>query len=245
MEFATIPTNLAAKLYNQGVPYQLAAMNVWGVMYVLGNGVEIGGWNDLKGKQIGSTSKGTSADIIFKYLLSQNGLNPDEDVTITYTPSPAEQAQLMIAGRSSVAVLPEPWVSTVLARNKDVKVALDLQQEWTRVNGPDVPFAQTCLVVNRNFAAQHPQIVTEFLKKAAESIDWVNNNNRQAAELIKQQNIGIAPEAAQTAIPRCNLCYMSSLDSRPAVEKYLQVLLAYAPQSVGGKLPDDKFYYKE
>jgi NitT/TauT family transport system substrate-binding protein len=101
------------------------------------------------------------------------------------------------------------------------------------------------LVENRNFGSPASANSNGVLKKAAESYDWVNNNNRQAAELIKQQNIGIAPEAAQTAIPRCNLCYMSSLDSRPAVEKYLQVLLAYAPQSVGGKLPDDKFYYKE
>lgn len=245
IEIATIPTNMAAKLYNKGVKYQMAAMNTWGVMYVLNNGVIIDNWADLKGKQIDAAAKGAASDIVFRYLLTKNGINPDKDLTLKYIASPAEQAQMAIAGKSTITVLPEPWVSTVLNKNKNVKLALDIQKEWTRINGADVPFAQTCLVVKADFASKHPEIMTKFLQEYASSIDWVNKNPAEAGDLIKKHDIGIPADVAAAAIPRCNLRYMSSIDAKSAVEKYLQVLLDFSPDSIGGKLPDAEFYYQK
>jgi NitT/TauT family transport system substrate-binding protein len=245
IEFATIPTNMAATLYNKGVGYQIAAMNTWGVMYVLTNGADIKSWADLKGKEVDSSSKGSAADVVFRYLLSKNGVDPDKDITLKYTASPVEQAQLAIAGKSKVTVLPEPWVSTVLAKNQNMKLALDLQKEWTRINGADVPFAQTCLVVKSDFASKYPEITANFLQEYANSINWVNSNPSKAGELIKNHDIGIPADVAAASIPRCNLRYMSSTDAKPAVEKYLQVLFNFSPASIGGKLPDAKFYYQK
>jgi len=245
IDIATIPTNIAAKLYNKGVNYQLAAMNTWGVMYVLTSGDDIKSWADLKGKQIDNSSQGSAADVVFRYLLNKNGIKPDKDVTLKYIASPVEQAQLAIIGNSKISVLPEPWVSTVLGKNKDVKLALDMQKEWTRINGEDVPFAQTCLVVKADFASQHPEIMTKFLQEYADSIDWVNKNPAEAGELVKKQDIGIPADVAAAAIPRCNLRYMSAVDAKPSVEKFLQILLDFSPDTIGGKLPDAKFYYQK
>ncbi len=242
---AAIPTNMAAKLYNKGVNYQLAAMNTWGVLYVVTNGDLVKSWSDLKGKQIDNTGQGAATDVVFRYLLNKNGINPDKDVTIKYVPTPAEQAQLAIAGKSQITILPEPWVSTVLNKNKDLKIALDMQKEWVRINGAGVPFAQTCLVVNADFASQNPAVMTKFLEEYAAAIDWVNKNPAAAGEMIKKQDIGIPADVAAAAIPRCNLRYMSAIDAKPAVEKYLQVLLDFSPDSIGGKLPDAKFYYQK
>ena len=220
-------------------------MNTWGVMYVVSNGKLINSWADLKGQTIGAVSKGASSDVVFKYLLSRNGIDPDKDVTLNYNPSPVELAQLVMAGKVTVAVLPEPWVSVVLSKNPQIKVGLDLQQEWRKIQGNDTPFAQTCLVVNQEFAAGHPQILEKFLAEYAQSIDWVNKNPQLAADLIKSTDIGIPADVAVDAIPRCNLQYMSSLESKAAVNKYLEVLLQFSPETVGGKIPDDKFFYQK
>ncbi len=244
-ELATIPANMAATLYNKGVPYQLACMKTWGVMYVVSNGKAVNSWADLKGQTIGAVSKGASSDVVFKYLLSQNGLDPDKDVTLNYSPSPVEMAQLVMAGKISVAVLPEPWVSVVQSKNPQIKIVLDLQKEWTKIQGSDIPFAQTCLVINKEFAAQHPQVTEKFLDEYAKSIDWVNTNPKLAADLVKNTDIGIPAEVAAAAIPRCNLKFVGSQESKAAVDKYLQVLLQFSPETVGGKIPDDKFYYQK
>ncbi|MDD4776442.1 MAG: ABC transporter substrate-binding protein [Syntrophomonas sp.] len=242
---AAIPTNLAAKLFNKGVNYQLAAMNTWGVLYVVTNDESVKSWPDLKGQQIDNSGQGAATDVVLRYLLAKNGIDPNKDVIIKYVPTPAEQAQLAIAGRSKITVLPEPWVSTVLRDNKDLKIALDMQQEWTRIHGADVPFAQTCLVVNADFAVKHPAVVGKFLDEYAASIAWVNQNPAAAGEMIKKQDIGIPAEVAASAIPRCNLRYMDAVDAKPAIEKYLQVLLDFSPDSIGGKLPDAQFYYQK
>jgi NitT/TauT family transport system substrate-binding protein len=245
IELATIPTNMAATLYNKGVPYQLACVNTWGVMYVVSNGKAINSWTDLKGQTVGAVAKGASSDVVFRYLLSQNGLNPDKDVTLTYNPSPVELAQLVIAGKVTLAALPEPWVSVVQSKNPKIKIGLDLQKEWTKIQGSDIPFAQTCLVVNKKFAAQHPQVIASFLKEYTQSIDWVNKNPQLAADLIKNTDIGIPADIAAAAIPRCNLKYVNSQEAKAAVTKYLEVLLQFSPETVGGKIPDDKFYYQK
>lgn len=245
IELATIPTNTAATLYNKGVPYQLACMNTWGVMYVVSNGKIINSWADLRGQTIGAVAKGASSDVVFRYLLSQNGIDPDKDITLNYNPSPVELAQMVIAGKISVAALPEPWVSVALSKNPQIKVGLDLQKEWSKIQGSNTPFAQTCLVVNQEFAVNHPQIVQKFLDEYAKNIDWVNENPQLAADLIKNTDIGIPADVAMAAIPRCNLKYLGSQESKPAVDKYLNVLLQFSPETVGGKIPDDKFFYQK
>lgn len=245
IEFATIPTNNAATLYNKGVAYKLAAMNTWGVMYIVSSDPAIKTWADLKNRDIDAATKGSAADVVFRYLLSKNGIDPTKDVNIKYIATPVEQAQLAIAGRSQISVLPEPWVSTVLSKNSNMKVALDVQQEWTRLNGADTQFAQTCLVVESAFADKHPEVVTKFLQEYSASIDWVNKNPGEAAQLIVKHDIGIPADVAASAIPRCNIRYMSAADAKAAVDKYLQVLLDFSPNTVGGKLPDANFYYQK
>lgn len=38
---------------------------------------------------------------------------------------------------------------------------------------------------------------------------------------------------------------MKAIDAKPAVEKYLKVLQGNSPDSIGGKLPDENFYYQK
>lgn len=245
MEFAAIPTNTAAILYNKGVPYQLAAVNTWGVMYLVSSDAAVNSWSDLKGREIGAVSKGAASDVVFKYLLSQNGINPDQDVTLTYSPSPVELAQLVIAGKTKIAALPEPWVSLVLSKNPQAQIKLDLQQEWSKKAGEDVALPQTCLVVNRNFASEYPEFVDAFLREYKSSIIWVNNDNTAAAALLKKHDLGIPADLAQAAIPRCNLQFMNGQRAKPAVDGFLKILLDFSPETTGGKVPDEKFYYQK
>lgn len=243
---ATLPTNMAANLYNKNGKYVMCAMNTWGVMYVITAGADIASWADLKGQEIDTSGKGSAADIVFQYLLKENGIDPANDVTQRYASTPAEQAQLISAGQSKISVLPEPWATTVLKKNPSAKVALDFQKEWTRINGENVPFAQTCLVVNAEFAKAHPDLVDKLLAAYAASLDWVNNNPVDAGKLVAaRSDIGLDATVTAEAIPRCNIKYQSAADASAAVNKCFEVLFAFNPASIGGKMPDEGFYYKK
>jgi NitT/TauT family transport system substrate-binding protein len=245
VDIAALPTNMASNLYNKGVPCQLAAVSSWGVMYLVTADQTVTDWASLKGKKVFVFGKGATPDIVFRYLLKKNGLNPDTDVQLDYTLGQVELAQSLIAGRVSLAVIPEPWVTQVTKGNPNVKVAMDLQKQWEDAQGGKTALAMTCLVVKKDLIAKHPEVVTSFLKSYASSIDWVNKNPVDAGQLVQKHQIGLKAAVAQEAIPRCYLRYQSAKDSKESVNSFLQVLYDFAPQSIGGKMPDDAFYYQK
>ncbi|NMC27232.1 MAG: ABC transporter substrate-binding protein, partial [Syntrophomonadaceae bacterium] len=83
------------------------------------------------------------------------------------------------------------------------------------------------------------------LQEYAASIDWVNKNPAEAGALVGKKDLGIPADVAVVAIPRCNIRYMSAMDAKPAVDKYLQILLDFSPNTVGGKLPDANFFFQK
>ena len=84
LDMAAIPANLAATLYQKtegGI--QAVAVNTLGVLYVVEKGGDtVQSMADLKGRTILSTGKGTTPEYVLRYLLTQNGIDPDKDVTI-------------------------------------------------------------------------------------------------------------------------------------------------------------------
>lgn len=242
-DFSALPSNLAATLYNRGAGYQLLAMNTWGVLYVVSSDDSISSWNDLQGRTVNAFGLGATPDVVLRYLLSENGVDPEADLTIDYSIPQTEIAAAMIAGRIDTALLPEPMVTMVIAQNSGLKIVLDLQEEWQAINGQDIPMAQGSLVVREEFAKNNPEIVAGFLERYKESIEWVNVNTAEAGVLVEKHNVGMPAKIAERAIPRSNIRFMTAIEAKPSVESYLEVLFNFSPQTVGGKLPDEAFYY--
>ena len=130
-DIANVPANLAAVLYNKTEgAIDVAAVNTLGVLYVVTTGDEITSIDDLKGKTVYSTGKGTTPEYVFNYILRQNGLEPQQDVTIEYKSEAAECAAVMAESGNAVAVLPQPYVTAAQMQNENIKIALSLTDEW-------------------------------------------------------------------------------------------------------------------
>lgn len=240
-EIAAVPVNLASVLYNKTEgKIKIAGINTLGVLYVLENGDTINSVSDLNGKKIYATGQGSNPEYTLRYILKQNGIDPDKDVTIEYMAEHAELAAQMTAGTVTLGMLPEPNVTSVMLNNGDVRVALDLTKEWKTVSGTDL--VQGCIIVNAEFAAKYPNAVKTFLEEYKNSVDFVNNNVDDAAALIEEA--GIVPKAAiaKKAIPNCNIVLISGEEMKAPVSSMLNVLFEAEAKSVGGKLPDDGFY---
>jgi NitT/TauT family transport system substrate-binding protein len=242
-DIAGLPTSTAAVMYNKGVGVQIAAVIGWGIMYVVGNDRSIRRWTDLKGKEIYVSSKGAISDILLRYLISKNGLDPERDVRIQYIASSVELAQLVAAGRAQLAAMPEPWLTEVLEKNPQLKVVLDFQKEWQRIEKQGAAYPQTCIVVRKKFVEEHPEAVRSFLKELKDSIDWVNHHPR-AAGMLGEKYVQIAAPAVEKGLGRTNLKFDEAFKVRPAIGLFFQRLLEFAPDSIGGKVPDAEFYYQ-
>lgn len=244
LDLAAVPTNLAAALYNKtNGAVQIAAVNTLGVLYILENGDTVHSMADLKGKTIYTTGQGSNPEYVLNYLLRQNGLEPGTDVTVEYKTS-EEVTAMAASGQAKLVMLPVPASTSVLMKNSSVRVALNLTKEWNKLaQDSDSVLTQGCIVVQKKFAEEHPDAVSAFLQEYQASIDYVVNNLDDAAQLVADYGITGSAAVAKAAIPDCNLVCITGTDMKPALTAYYQVLFDADPASVGGKLPDDGFYY--
>lgn len=245
IDIAVVPTDMAARLYNNGARYQLTAINTGGYLYVLANNKTISSFSDLKGKIVQIPEKGSASDVIFRYLLVQNGVDPDKDLTLEYTASIEEQVQNALNETSKVMVLPEPWVSKILNENGNFKIVLDIQAAWARIKGSKTPLPQTCLIVKNGVAAQKPEEWSLFLDDYKDSIDWVNSKPGKTAKLLAGHDVGVPEEIAEEVISRSYLVYIDASRAKSETEKYLKIFLEISPELIGSKVPDMNFYYQK
>lgn len=241
-DIAAVPVNLASVLYNKtDGSLMVAGVNTLGVLYVLEKGDAIHSVSDLRGKTLYATGQGATPEYTLRYILEKNGLDPDKDVTIEYLAEHAELASQMVSGSVSLGMLPEPNVTSVLLGNGEVRIALDLTEEWRKVSDADL--VQGVIVVRKGFAEERPDALNRFLEEYAASVAFTNEKTDEAAALIEEA--GIIPKAAvaKKALPNCNIVLVTGEKMKAQIGGMLSVLYEAAPASVGGKLPDDAFYY--
>ena len=241
VDIAAVPTNLASVLYNKTEgEVSVLALNTLGVLYIVDNGAEIESIADLEGKTICTSGQGAVPEYVLDYILEENGI---ENVTVDYKAEHAEVAAAIADGTAQVAMLPEPNVTAVTMKNENVKVALDMTEEWDKIS--DDTMAMGCVIVRNEFLAEHPETVALFLDEYEESINFVNENVADASLLVEKFGIMPAAKAAEKAIPSCNIVYEDGEEMKSVLTGFYEVLFNADAKSVGGKLPDDNFYYIE
>ena len=245
LDIAAVPVNLASVLYNntQG-EIQLLAVNTLGVIYILDNNGSVTHLSDLKGKTIYATGKGSTPEYTLRYLLTANGINPDTDVTIEWKSEPTEIVALFkqAEGKEIIAMMPQPYVTVAQSNVEGINVAISLTEEWEKLDNGSMAMTG-CVVVRREFAEQNPDAVKLFLEQYEASINWVNENVEEAAQLIAHFEIVAKAPIAQKALPHCNITFIAG-DDLSAAEGYLQALYDQNPKAVGGAMPGEDFYYK-
>ena len=243
VDIAAVPANLAAVLHkNTNGEVLVLAINTLGVLYVVEKGDSIQSVADLRGRTVFSSGKGAVPEYAFNYLLQKNGLNPDADLTVEYKSEHAETIPLLVQGTDGVAVMPQPFVTVAMSKVEGLRIALDLTEEWEKVADDGSSLLTGVMVVRKSFAQEYPHAVSAFLEEYAASTQFANSNVAKTAELVGKQGI-IDAAVAEQAIPFCNITCIAGTDMKTQLEGYLQVLFEQNPQSVGGALPGEEFYY--
>ena len=245
-DIAAVPANLASVLYqktNGGV--QVLTINTLGVLYLVENGDQVQSVSDLKGKTIYASGKGATPEYALNYILKENGLTPGEDVQIEWKSEHTECVAALAEHEDAAALLPQPFVTTAQSKNDSLRVALDLTEEWDKIqkdNGGNSSLVTGVTVVRTEFAQEHPEIVEDFMARYQESVSYVNEYTEEAAKLIGDYDI-VPEEIAKKALSECNIVYIDGAEMKEKLSGYLEVLEQENPQAVGGALPTDEFYY--
>ena len=245
-DIAAVPANLASVLYNNTEgQVQVLAINTLGVLYIVENGDSVQTVSDLAGKTIYASGKGSTPEYALNYILSENGIDPETDVTIEWKSEHSECVAALASDENGIAMLPQPFVTTAQTQNENLRIALDLTEEWDALQADaETPSALLTgvVVVRTAFAEEHPEAVNAFLDSYRESVDYVNANVTDAAALIEKYDI-VTAAVAEKALPYCNITFIEGSEMQEKLSGYLNVLYEQNPTSVGGALPADDFYY--
>ena len=244
LDIVLVPANVASVLYNKtkgGVT--VIDINTLGVLYMVSGDETLTDISNLKGKTIYLTGKGTSPDYVLHYILEQNGIS-ESDVTLEYKSEATEVAAVLANEPESIGLLPQPFVTAACMQNENLKVIFDMTKEWDNVQGEGGSRLVTGVTVVRNeFLQENPAAVDKFLEEHKASAEFANTNVEETAELVAAQGIVEKAPVAQKAIPNCNITYIDGEEMKAALLGYLTVLMEQDPESVGGGLPEEDFYY--
>ena len=244
LDIAFLPITMASLTYNRGFKYQLLGVSGWGALYLIGKNLGIGQIADLKGKTVHMMGRGMTPDLLFRYLLSIAGLEPGKDIELNYSfPSHVELANIVRAGRAELGVLSEPMASMVMAQNPELVQVLDLQAAWDSLQEQRISMPQTAVMINKTFAENNRDAVSDLEKAMSDAIEWVRANPEESGKLIVKY--GILPDEAVAAlsVPRCNFAYQSAAEVKATLIDFYSLMAGLNPDSIGGSLPDDDFFY--
>lgn len=256
VDMACIPTNTAATLSNKTDSVQVLALNCLNSLYVMTkSGVTVEEFSDLEGKTIYTISNGTPAAIL-THLLEESDVDAtvktsvgegEEEKELT---SPNDLAAQLIAGKIDIALVPEPVATAaplkIASQDKDYTytVAINLTDAWANIS--DSPVAMGCIVANKDFVSDHKSVVDNFLEEYESSIAFVSNkeNLNLAAQYVVDAGVLDALPAAKKSLTNLGgaIAYSDGAEMKTTLVAFYN---AIGLNLIGGKLPDDDFYYEK
>lgn len=245
LDVIAVPANVAATLYNNSNgKVRVLAVNTLGVLHIAEKGDNIHSLADLRGKTVYAMNQGTVTEYTLRHILKENGIDPDNDITIEWKNGSEAQSEVIKALNNSengIAMLPQPALTVAMTQVSGLRDAIDLNEEWSNLeNAPKLLTGVT--IARTEFVEQNPALVAAFLEQYKASAAYTSTNVDEAAALIEKHGIFTAA-VAKRALPDCNIVCITGAEMKNMVAAYLTVIYAQNPKAIGDKLPDDAFYY--
>jgi len=231
--------SVGAKAYNKGIDLRLVNTSIWGIDYLLVN-FPVNEWSDLKGKTLSVPLLGGPVDFLARYFLKNNGVDP-ADVEFVYLASNNGAVAFQL-GQIDAVVLPEPMVTITLNNYPQAALAFDLQDEWAKLHNGERRIPYVGLFAGGRFAAENPELVRQINRLYQEGISWIKANPSAAAELANKY-FGQPAAVVEQSLGRIDINLYPD-DAEDLLELYFNAILGLYPEMIGGKLPDETFYFQ-
>jgi NitT/TauT family transport system substrate-binding protein len=239
------PSNVGAILYNnKDLQEEVKVIDIGnlGLLYILTTDDSIQSMEDLKGRTVYSIGEGGPPEYTFSYLLEQKGLT--SDVNLSFRSTPFEVLNLLQDEENSVALLPQPFVEVAKLLVPDLKVPIDITEEWDNLGlESGAESVTTITIVRKAFLEEHEQAVVEYLNLAKKSVAYCLSHVDEAAEWTDEFETFLNKDVAADAMHYVNMCALTGDEMKEKLSGFLQIMYDYNPDAVGGAMPDDNFYY--
>src|SRR5699024_1054062 len=137
-------------------------------------------WEDLKGSVVLGGRKGGMPEMVFEYILKQNGIDPETDLEINQNIDFGSTAAAFAEGQGEFTVEFEPGATTLESEGKGYVVA-SLGED-----SGYVPY--TAFSAKKSFIDENPEIIQGFTNALQKGMDYVQTHSpEEIAEVIEPQ----------------------------------------------------------
>jgi len=266
-DFAIVPVNVAAMMYNNGNGYRLAAITTWGIMHIVSD-QDIATLEDLIGETVVAFGQSGTPGITLRAVLEQNNIPFDEPIGTDFTPDPDMVNIVYLTAASDVrdaiatgmeiggevvsfGLLAEPVATAItgFAANMDrpgFTARINLQTEWARNNNGEI-YPQAALIFHERLLENNADFVNEFIDMAEQSSIFANNNPIEAGDLAVELGSIAIPNGAIVgnahSAGRLPMDFTRASNAKSAVNTFLQTIMEENANLIGGSVPADTFYF--
>jgi NitT/TauT family transport system substrate-binding protein len=247
--YIAVPTNVAANLYNKGVDIKLLNVSVWGILGMITRDKTKKTLADFKGCDIAMPFRADMPDIVFEEIIKKRGLDPKKDFNLKYVGSPIDAMQMLIMRRVDHALLAEPAISMALRKTSSFPLKLiapdlyrstKLEQEWGEVFKIEGRIPESSMAM---IGKQDDYITKRFNEEYEKATKWYKTHPKEAGILVEKHIPMLNADAVADSLEHVQIDIKSAKESKADLEFFFDVLKKNNPKSIGGKLPDDGFYY--
>ena len=243
IDLAFLPVNVAAKVFNTANKNIVClAVTGNGNIFLITKDTKVNKISDLSGKKVQVAGQGATPDYLFRYLLKQNEIN-DNEIFLDYSVPNAQIAAQLISEKIDYAVVPEPFVTIAKTKSKDVRVAVDFQQEYKFFSDGNQNYPLTVMIARKEFAQNNQEIIEKFLKEYEKSFEWTLKNPAAAGKLCETLDFSLAANVVAKSIPNSNYTFIRAVEAKTQIEELLTIFMNLDKASVGQVLPSDDFYF--
>lgn len=246
-DVAAVPSNLAAVLYNKTEGDVVAISPIaLGMLQIVGNSIEMDQVSELKGKTIVASGQGGTPEYVLEKVLADNGLTIYEDVNVEWLANHTEVNAKLLSAEGTIAMIPEPFVSTAIASGQGAVTDLfDLNELWEEATGHELPMG--VLVARKSVVEEKEDQLKTLLDDLQESVDFLNDSPEEAAKVVVEKGFIGNVEIAEAAIPGCHITLYAGKNAETGAEMlktFNRILFELNPEAIGGKMPDEDLYYQ-
>lgn len=137
-------------------------------------------WDDLKGKDVLGGRKGGMPEMVFEYILKQNGIDPSKDLDINQSIDFGSTAAAFSGGQGDFTIEFEPGATTLELEDAGYVVAS------LGVDSGYVPY--TAYSAKSSFMKENPEIIQKFTNALQKGMDYVKEHTpEEIAQVIAPQ----------------------------------------------------------
>ena len=228
--------------YLDGGPLVVVNTGVWGVSSLVGKDPSIKGFSDLKGKRVALPFPGSPLDFQTRAILRRKGIDPDKDLTLSYSPFP-QTVPMLLLGEVDAAPLPEP-LATDVVMNRGLRRLIDYRKAWAEVNGGDERSPQVSLFCVRRDVVSKGALFAQVVGEWRRVSELVNRGPEGAAARTARA-LSLPAPVVSAAITNTLYFVPSFQENKSMVWRYYEEVKEYLPAKRGALKADFFFLLDE